>query len=81
MALRGRRAGRNFGYGRQMSYAGPQALRDLFGGGHYGTVKAHSDPWQALVRRCRSEDGPAFNDARIEQHERCLNYLLDSLKD
>ncbi len=35
MALVGRRDGRNFGYGRQLSYAGPQALRDMFGGGHY----------------------------------------------
>ncbi len=50
MALVGRRDGRNFGYGRQLSYAGPQALRDLFGVGHYGTVKAHSDRWQAFVR-------------------------------
>lgn len=64
MALVGRRDGRNFGYGRQLSYAGPQALKDLFGGGHYGTVKAHSDRWQAFVRWCRSEDGPGFNDAR-----------------
>lgn len=64
MALVGRRDGRNFGYGRQLSYAGPQALRDLFGGGHYGTVKAHSDRWQAFVRWCRSEEGPGFNDAR-----------------
>lgn len=62
MALVGRRDGRNFGYGRQLSYAGPQALKDLFGGGHYGTVKAHSDRWQAFVRWCRSEDGPGFND-------------------
>lgn len=57
MALIGRRDGRNFGYGRQLSYAGPQALRDLFGGGHYGTIKAHSDRWQAFVRWCRSEMG------------------------
>ncbi len=54
MALVGRRDGRNFGYGRQLSYAGPQALKDLFGGGHYGTVKAHSDRWQTFVRWCRS---------------------------
>jgi len=27
MALVGRRDGRNFGYGRQLSYAGPQALK------------------------------------------------------
>jgi integrase len=64
MGLVGRRDGRNFGYGRQLSYAGPQALRDMFGGGHYGTVKAHSDRWQAFVRWCRSDDGPGLNDAR-----------------
>ncbi|HGN3171797.1 TPA: integrase [Pseudomonas aeruginosa] len=64
MALVGRRDGRNFGYGRQLSYAGPQALIDMFGGGHYGTVKAHCDRWQAFVKWCRSEQGPGINDAR-----------------
>ncbi|SUD66400.1 phage integrase [Pseudomonas putida] len=64
MALMGRRDGRNFGYGRQLSYAGPQALKDMFGGGHYGTVKAHCDRWQAFVKWCRSEQGPGINDAR-----------------
>jgi len=64
MALVGRRDGRNFGYGRQLSYAGPQALKDMFGGGHYGTVKAHSDRWQTFVRWCRSDQGLGINDAR-----------------
>ena len=64
MALVGRRDGRNFGYGRQLSYAGPQALKDTFGGGHYGTVKAHCDRWQAFVKWCRSDQGPGINDAR-----------------
>jgi integrase len=64
MALVGRRDGRNFGYGRQLSYAGPQALKDMFGGGRYGTVKAHCDRWQAFVKWCRSEQGPGINDAR-----------------
>lgn len=64
MALVGRRNGRNFGYGRQLSYAGPQALKDMLGGGHYGTVKAHSDRWQAFVKWCRSDQGPGINDAR-----------------
>jgi integrase len=64
VALVGRRDGRNFGYGRQLSYAGPQALKDMFSGGHYGTVKAHCDRWQAFVRWCRSEQGPGINDAR-----------------
>ena len=74
MALVGRRDGRNFGYGPQLSYAGPQALRDLFGGGHYGTVKAHSDRWQAFVGWCRLEDGPGFNDARRIDRETLLDY-------
>ncbi|WP_327438870.1 integrase domain-containing protein [Pseudomonas donghuensis] len=64
MALVGRRDGRNFGYGRQLSYAGPQALKDMFGSGHYGTVKAHCDRWQAFVKWCRSEQGPGINDGR-----------------
>jgi len=74
MALVGRRDGRNFGYGRQLSYAGPQALKDLFGGGHYGTVKAHSDRWLAFVRWCRSEDGPRVNDARQIDRKTLLDY-------
>ncbi|MBC3257369.1 integrase domain-containing protein [Pseudomonas paralactis] len=74
MALVGRRDGRNFGYGRQLSYAGPQALKDIFGGGHYGTVKAHSDRWQAFVRWCRSQDGPGINDARQIDRQTLLEY-------
>jgi len=76
MALVGKRNGRNFGYGRQLSYAGPQALRDLFGGGHYGTVKAHSDRWQAFVRWCRSDDGPRLNDARQIDRQTLLDYAI-----
>ena len=74
MALVSRRDGRNFGYGRQLSYAGPQALKDMFGGGHYGTVKAHSDRCKAFVRWCRSEDGPGFNDARQTNRQTLLDY-------
>lgn len=74
MALVGKRDGRNFGYGRQLSYAGPQALKDMFGGGHYGTVKAHSDRWQAFVKWCRSEQGPGINDARQIDRKVLANY-------
>jgi hypothetical protein len=74
MALVGRRNGRNFGYGRQLSYAGPQALKDMFGGGHYGTVKAHSDRWLAFVKWCRSEAGPGVNDARQIDRKVLSNY-------
>ena len=74
MALVGRRDGRNFGYGRQLSYAGPQALADMFAGGHYGTVKAHSDRWLAFVKWCRSEQGPGINDARRIDREVLVDY-------
>ena len=74
MALVGNRDGRNFGYGRQLSYAGPQALRDMFGGGHFGTVKAHSDRWQMFVRWCRSDKGPGINDARQIDRQTLLDY-------
>lgn len=74
MALVGRRDGRNFGYGRQLSYAGRKALEDLFVGGHFATVKAHSDRWQAFVRSCRSDDGPGYNDARQIDRQTLQDY-------
>ncbi|UVL66297.1 integrase domain-containing protein [Pseudomonas sp. B21-031] len=80
MAMVGRRDGRNFGYGRQLSYAGPQALKDMFGGGHYGTVKAHSDRWLAFVKWCRSEQGPGINDAR-QIDRKVLAYYAAYLRD
>ena len=70
----GKRAGRNFGFGRQLSYAGPQALKDLFGDGHFATVKAHSDRWQAFVNWCRSEEGPRLNDARQIDRDILMRY-------
>lgn len=83
MALVGRRDGRNFGYGRQLSYTGPQALKDMFGGGHYGTVKAHCDRWQAFVKWCRSEQGLGINDARQIDRKVLADYaayLLDAVE-
>lgn len=74
MARVGKRAGRNFGFGRQLSYAGPQALKELFGDGHFGTVKAHSDRWQAFVQWCRTEEGPRLNDARQIDREILMRY-------
>ncbi|POF98359.1 integrase domain-containing protein [Pseudomonas putida] len=76
MALVGRRDGRNFGYGRQLSYAGPQALKDMFGGGHYGAVKAHSDRWLAFVKWCRSEQGSGINDARQIDRKVLADYAV-----
>jgi hypothetical protein len=48
----------------------------MFGGGHYGTVKAHSDRWQAFVRWCRSEQGPGINDARQINRKVLADYAV-----
>ncbi len=74
MALVSKRDGRNFGHGRQLSYAGSQALKDMFGSGHYGTVRAHCDRWQAFVKWCRSEQGPGINDARLIDRKVLADY-------
>ncbi|MET3715417.1 integrase domain-containing protein [Pseudomonas sp. PvP001] len=76
MARVGKRAGRNFGFGCQLSYVGPQALKDLFGDGHFATVKAHSDCWQAFVHWCRSDEGPRVNDARQIDREMLMRYAV-----
>lgn len=76
MGLVGKRNGRNFGYGRQLTYAGPMELKDMFGGGHYGTVKAHADRWQAFVKWCRSEGGPGVNDARRIDRQLLADYAV-----
>lgn len=45
--------GRNFGWGKQMEWAGKQALREVFGGGHYGTVASHAARWRSFCRWAR----------------------------
>ena len=74
MGLVGRRDGRNFGYGRQMSYAGLRALQDRLGSGHFGTVRAHGDRWQAFAKWCKSSEGPGINDAREITQQVVTNY-------
>lgn len=46
---------RNFGYGKQMAWAGKQALRDKYGNGHYGTITGHAERWRRFVTWCRDE--------------------------
>ena len=53
---------RNFGYGKQMAWAGKQALRDRYGNGRYGTVAGHTERWRQFVAWCRDEHG--IRDAR-----------------
>jgi Integrase len=53
--------GRNFGWGKQMEWAGKQALRAAFGGGHYGTVASHTARWRKFCEWSREQ---GVRDAR-----------------
>jgi hypothetical protein len=58
---------RNFGYGKQLDWAGHQALLDLYGRGHYATVATHTRRWSRFCAWARAEHG--IRDARhIDQH-------------
>jgi hypothetical protein len=46
---------RNFGWGKQLAWAGKQALRDRFGPGHYGTVASHADRWRSFCGWARAQ--------------------------
>ncbi len=53
---------RNFGFGKQMVWAGHQALKDIYGRGHFGTVASHAQRWRQFCNWARSSYG--INDAR-----------------
>ena len=74
----GRRDGRNFGYGRQLSYSVGLALHNMYCGGHFGTVKAHCDRFRLFARWCSSSDGPGINDAQTidQQPAKAFSTLL-----
>lgn len=52
---------RNFGFGKQMDWAGQQALKDIYGHGHFGTVASHAKRWRQFCHWARSNHG--INDA------------------
>lgn len=52
--------GRNFGYRCSMEKAGKRALIADYGGGHYNTVKTHTDKWAVFCEFCRSQDIRSF---------------------
>ena len=67
---------RNFGYGKQMAWAGKQALRDRYGNGHYGTVNGHAERWRQFVTWCREArqicDARSVDKDVVEDYGRSL---------
>jgi len=52
---------RNFGYGKQMAWAGKNALANRYGEGRYATRAAHAERWQRFVAFARET---CIRDAR-----------------
>jgi hypothetical protein len=66
---------RNFGYGKQMDWAGHQALKDIYGRGHFGTVASHAQRWWQFCKWARSNHG--INDACAIDQSLLENYAVD----
>jgi hypothetical protein len=73
---------RNFGYGKQMEWAGKQALRDQYGNGHYGTVTGHAERWRRFVAWCREErqihDARAVDTGVVQDYGASLRDKVDA---
>jgi hypothetical protein len=73
---------RNFGYGKQMEWAGKQALRDQYGNGHYGTVTGHAERWRRFVTWCGDErdirDARSVDTGIVEDYGRSLKEKVDA---
>lgn len=53
---------RNYGFGRRVDWAGKQALKQRFGGGHFSTVATHSMRWSAFAQWAK--ESAAIKDMR-----------------
>jgi predicted Zn-ribbon and HTH transcriptional regulator len=74
--------GRNYGYGKNIQWAGKNALKDRYGEGHYGTVAAHAERWQRFVNflksDCRTKDARDITQYHIEQYGQHLKQQVNA---
>jgi hypothetical protein len=74
--------GRNYGYGKNINWAGKNALKDRYGEGHYGTVAAHQERWQRFVQflktDCHTKDARNITKAHIEQYGQHLKHQVNT---
>ncbi|TQV78013.1 integrase [Exilibacterium tricleocarpae] len=62
---------RNFGYGKQLAWAGKNALMDRYGQGHFGTRATHEERWCQFVHYLK---GLNIKDARQIDHGTIQQY-------
>ncbi len=73
---------RNFGYGKQMAWAGKQALRANFGDGRYNTVGSHAERFRHFATWCKAEkqirDAEKITREDVEAYCRSLAEQVDA---
>tara|TARA_R110002049_G_scaffold20717_6_gene75924 strand:- start:4524 stop:5471 length:948 start_codon:yes stop_codon:yes gene_type:complete len=67
--------GRNFGWGKQMAWAGKQAVKSAFGSGHFGTVASHAARWRKFCEWAREQGIRDARDLSTAELERFANGL------
>jgi len=72
MGKYGSSSARNHGYGKQLGYAGRQALSERYGGGHFATVRSHAERWADFAGWAREQYG--IRDARSLSREHVAAY-------
>ena len=74
--------GHNYGYGKQLRWAGKNALSDRYGAGHYGTRASHEARWvpfvQFLKSQCEIKDARAIDKTAIDAYARHLEHQVQS---
>ncbi len=72
---------RNYGYGKQLAWAGQQALLDRYGSGHYATRAAHAERWLRFTHYLKERgihDARQINRAIIEGYAQILKQAVDN---
>jgi integrase len=64
---------RNFGFGKQLAYAGKMALHQYYGEGHFSTKQTHTERWAQFASYLKQQ---GINDARKITKEHIHNYAI-----
>lgn len=65
--------GRNYGFGKQLTWAGRQAIQNRYGEGHFASVEAHGRRWEQFVNYLKDEQ---IRDARYIEMSDIRNYVM-----
>jgi hypothetical protein len=71
---------RNYGYGKQLAWAGKQALLDRYGSGHYATRAAHAERWNRFAEYLKARgiyDARNIDRDTVERYGQLLKQQVD----